>query len=309
MAMRVQPWDRENNFGRLQYFTPLRYPGGKAKLSPFVKKLIETSNLSDGQYVEPYAGGAGLALELLLHEYVSHIYINDISKPIYAFWDSVLNHTEKLCRLIYKTPVTVDVWEKQKKIFSKESSANTLKLGFATFFLNRTNRSGILSGGIIGGKKQNGPWKIDARYNNLELIRRIQAIANMKARISLTCEDAKEFIAKGKSIWPKKTLIYLDPPYYKKEKNLYHHTYKHEDHEIISNIIRKNRKQHWLVSYDNVPQIRRMYSGHKRLSYNIGYTVRKRSVGQEVMFFCDSLNIPPVTRQMQEVSRNTLKRQ
>ena len=301
--MKKRPWDGMGNSGRLQYFTPLRYPGGKAKVAPFIKKLIEESKLSDGQYIEPYAGGAGLALELLLHKYVSYIHINDISKPVHAFWDSVLNHTEKLCRLIYNTPVSVDTWSEQKRIFNKKPLNNPVKFGFATFFLNRTNHSGILSGGIIGGKKQDGPWKIDARYNNLELIRRIEAIADMRERISLTCQDAAEFITSGKSVWPKKTLIYLDPPYYRRDKNLYHHTYKHEDHEKMSKIIKKNRKQSWVVSYDNVPEIHEMYHECQHLSYNISYTVRERSVGREVMFFCDSLNVPPAMGQMQEISR------
>lgn len=39
---------------RLVHFTPLRYPGGKAKLSEYVKEIIRANKLYDGEYVEPY---------------------------------------------------------------------------------------------------------------------------------------------------------------------------------------------------------------------------------------------------------------
>ncbi len=142
---------------RLVHFTPLRYPGGKAKLSAYVKSLMKENALLDGEYVEPYAGGAAIALELLFHEYVSRIHINDVSKPLHAFWKSVLDHTEELCRLVMKTPLTVEQWDKQRRILDFPEGHSTLELGFATFFLNRTNRSGILNGGIHRGPRSKRP--------------------------------------------------------------------------------------------------------------------------------------------------------
>src|SRR5205809_1015321 len=126
---------------RSGHFTPLRYPGGKAKLAAYVKLLLKENRLLDGEYVEPYAGGCGIALELLLHEYVSRVHINDISRPIYAFWKSVLDHADSLCRLIADTPLTVSSWDKQRRIFDNSKDQDVVTLGFATFFLNRTNRS------------------------------------------------------------------------------------------------------------------------------------------------------------------------
>src|ERR1035438_4669446 len=178
---------------RLIHFTPLRYPGGKAKLASYVKSLMKENRLLDGEYVEPYAGGAAIALELLFHEYVSRIHINDVSRPVYAFWKSALRHTEELCRLVSNTPLTVTHWDKQKQIPEKPKDCSDLDLGFATFFLNRTNRSGILNGGVIGGRDQTGPWKIDARFNAKELVHRIEAIARMGSRIDLTRQDALRF--------------------------------------------------------------------------------------------------------------------
>jgi len=256
---------------------------------------MKANALVDGEYVEPYAGGAGIALELLFHEYASRIHINDISRPVHAFWTSVLHHTEELCRMVADTALTVEAWDIQKHIFANQADYDDLALGFATFFLNRTNRSGILNGGIIGGRDQTGPWKIDARFNPPELTYRIRSIASLKGRIRLTCQDALRFLKSGISRWPKKTLIYLDPPYYVKGRDLYHDFYEREDHEKVSSFVTDRiTTQKWIVSYDNVPPIRELYHGCRRVVYDIGYSARSSRHGEEVMFFCDGLEIPPL---------------
>jgi DNA adenine methylase len=280
---------------RLIHFTPLRYPGGKAKLALYIKRLMKVNQLLDGEYVEPYAGGAGIALELLFHEYVSRIHINDVSLPVYAFWKAVLNHTDELCRLVVDTPLTVKVWDKQKVILGNAADYDDLALGFATFFLNRTNRSGILNGGIIGGRDQTGPWKIDARYNARELVHRIQSIARMKDRIHLTRRDALRFLKSGVTRWPQKTLIYLDPPYYAKGRDLYYDFYEPKDHAYVADFVQKNIKlQRWIVSYDNDPAIRQLYKSSPHIVYDIGYSARSSRIGSEVMFFGKGLKVPPI---------------
>lgn len=278
---------------RLVHYTPLRYPGGKAKLAAFVKEIIEQNELVDGHYAEPYAGGAAIALELLFHEYVSHIHINDVSRPVCAFWKSVLSHTDRLTKLIRDTPLTVTAWDKQKLILTHPEDHDDVKLGFATFYLNRTNRSGILNGGIIGGRDQSGPWKIDARYNTAELIFRIESIAKLGRRITLSCKDAAVFLKTRVKTFPAKTLIYLDPPYYIKGKDLYLDYYSHDDHERIAHLVTERiRCQKWIVSYDNVKAIRSLYTRYRRIAYGLSYSARDARDGAEVMFFCDDLVIP-----------------
>ena len=175
------------------FYSPLRYPGGKGRLSQYVIDLIEMNSLTGGHYVEPYAGGAGIAITLLYLEYVSHIHLSDLSKSVFSFWCSVKTEPEAMCRLIKDTPVTVREWERQKAI-QTSPDADMLALGFSTFFLNRTNRSGILRGGIIGGRKQTGAWKIDTRFKREVLIQRIEKIASYGPRISLYNKDAAEFL-------------------------------------------------------------------------------------------------------------------
>src|SRR5262249_11853953 len=271
---------------RLVHFTPLRYPGGKGKLAAYVKEIIRNNKLYDGEYVEPYAGGAAIALELLFQQYVFQIRINDVSHHVYSFWKSVLNDTDELCRLVRNTRLSVASWDRQKNIFANPCDHDYVKVGFATFFLNRTNRSGILNGGIIGGRDQSGPWKIDARYNARELVFRIESIAKMKRRIKLTRSDAISFLKFGLPTWPRKTLVYLDPPYYNQGRELYYDYYKAKNHVDVAGLIgSKMRDRFWIVSYDNVPAIRKLYSRFRRIVYNVGYTAREMRTGKEVMFF------------------------
>lgn len=289
---------------RLVHFTPLRYPGGKGKLAAYVKEIIGANKLFDGEYVEPYAGGAAIGLELLFQEYVSRIHINDLSRPVYSFWKAVLNDTEVLCRLVKNTRLTVAAWDRQKRVFSHPYDHSYVQLGFAAFFLNRTNRSGILNGGIIGGRDQTGPWKIDARYNVDELIFRIESIAKMRRRIKLTRSDALALLRYGLSRWTRKTLIYLDPPYYERGRELYYDYYQPTDHDDLATFIRTNMEnQAWIVSYDHVAPIRKLYSEFRGVVYNVGYTARENRVGKEAMFFSPKLVIPALVGPIKQVSK------
>ena len=219
------------------YSSPLRYPGGKAQLANFVKLIYRQNNLLDGHYVEPYAGGASVALALLFHEDASEIHITDLSKSVYAFWHSVLNETESLCDLIRDTAVTVEEWNRQKEIQGQVETAPLLELGFSTFFLNRTNRSGIINGGIIGGKDQDGEWKIDARFNKATLIARIKKIARYRRRINLYNKDASDFLRVILPTLPVTTLVNLDPPYFVKGQGLYEDYYQPEDHADVARLV------------------------------------------------------------------------
>jgi len=271
----------------MSFHTPLRYPGGKGRLAQFMGELIETNGLTGGHYIEPYAGGAGIAVTLLYLEYVSRIHLNDLNRSIHAFWHSVLNEPEALCRLILDTRPTIEEWYAQRAV-QIDPDASPLALGFSTFFLNRTNRSGIILGGVIGGKEQNGPWKIDARYNKNDLIRRIERIASYKSRISLYNLDAVDLIKDVLPTLPRQSLVYLDPPYYVKGKGLYEDHYSHTDHAQIAALV-SDIPQKWIVSYDNVEPIRALYSAHHQEIFGLRYSAGSRYEGKEVMVFCPSL--------------------
>ncbi len=269
--------------------SPLRYPGGKIRLANFVKYMLVQNDLVGGTYVEAYAGGAGIAWRLLFDNFVHDVYINDINRSVHSFWHSVFNHTEELCRLIQDTPITMDEWHRQKARQSAQD-VGILDLGFSTFFLNRTNHSGILQGGVIGGKNQAGNYKLDARYNQIDLIVKIQKIASYQDRVRLYRQDALEFINNVIPTLPLRTLIYLDPPYYQKGAALYESHYSHDDHVAVATAL-QNIAHKWIVSYDNTPKIREIYAHYRNNVYELPYNAAERYNGQEIIFFSGDLNI------------------
>jgi DNA adenine methylase len=270
--------------------TPMRYPGGKGRLTQYVIDIIKLNKLIGGHYVEPYAGGAGVAISLLYLEYADHIHLNDLNKSVYAFWKSACDEPEALCKLVRDKPLTVAQWKKQKAIQTAKD-VSTLELGFSTLYLNRTNRSGIINGGIIGGKNQTGKWKIDARFNREDLIRRIQKIGSYSPRITLHNMDAEQFITNELPNIPKRSLVYLDPPYFGKGSELYENHYQRKDHAVIAALVAKI-KQKWIVSYDNVRAIRKLYAGFEQETFGLRYSVHDRYRGREVMISCPGLKTP-----------------
>lgn len=274
-------------------YSPLRYPGGKAPFAPFIAKLMEKNGLIGGHYLEPYAGGAGVALELLFEGQASHIHINDADPAIYAFWMSVTKHSEELLALLESTPITMEEWFRWRLVLREESKATMVEKGFATLFLNRTNRSGILKAGVIGGKNQDGDYKLDARFKKDVVAARIEAVAKRARNISVYCEDSLLLLKRCAEFLPKQSLIYLDPPYYVKGKGLYRNYYEHDDHVAIAKKLQqKSFKWPWVVSYDNAEEICAMYQMSQSLSYGLNYTAQRRYVGNEVMFFGQNIVVP-----------------
>lgn len=272
--------------------SPLRYPGGKGRLAQYVIDLIEMNGSVGGHYVETYAGGAGIAITLLYLDYVSHVHLNDLDKAVYSFWRAVTEQPDALVRLIRNTDLNLEERNRQKSIY-RDPHSSTLELGFATFYLNRTNRSGIIHGGVIGGNSQEGIYKIDARFNKVDLIRRIEKIACYASRISLYNKDTADFIECDLNQIPNKTLVYLDPPYYANGSRLYRNTYKHDDHAKIASLV-ENITQPWIVSYDNAPQICELYSRFRQQKFGLGYSANNRYRGTEVMIFSHGLKIPGI---------------
>lgn len=274
-------------------YTPLRYPGGKARFAPFIAQIMETNDLSGGHYLEPYAGGAGVALELLFHKVCSHAHINDLDPAVYDFWVSVTNYPEQILKLLHDTPIDMEQWHYWRSVMRGEITVGQSERGFATLFMNRTNRSGILKGGVIGGKEQSGIYKLDARYKKDVLAARIKKIADHAAHISVYHEDALSLLSRCKEILPLKSLIYLDPPYYVKGQGLYRNFYEHEDHEKIAKLLQGSRfTRPWIVSYDNVTEIQQMYALSKTMSYDLNYSAQTQYVGSEIMLFSRRLSVP-----------------
>jgi DNA adenine methylase len=270
--------------------SPLRYPGGKQVIAPVLARLIKLNGLEGCGYAEPYAGGAGAALSLLFSGYVRSLRLNDADPAVAAMWLSILGKTEEFVQRINSIPLSVAEWRIQRAIYLKADPGSVLDLGFATFYLNRVNRSGIIkNAGPIGGIEQVGSWKIDARFNRFELAKRVRRVASYRKKISLQNLDALEFL---RSVQSDKVFVYLDPPYFEKGKKLYLNHYKMSDHCDLSLFLREPRPFKWVMSYDDTPEIRNLYKGFRKTRFSLAYSVRDSRIGSELLISGRNIVLP-----------------
>ncbi len=282
--------------------TPLRYPGGKTALSTYFAHLIEYNGVSKCTYVEPFAGGAGAALKLLCEQRVDKLVLNDADPAIYAFWAAILRQPDAFIRLVEGTPVTIDNWKRQRAIYRDPHSHSILELGFSTFYLNRCNRSGIIgNGSAIGGLAQEGPWRIDARFNKETQIKRIELIAKKSKEISVYNLDALAFLKKHIVHAPDTDnfFIYLDPPYFVKGSRLYLNKFSADDHLELSRFLKTIRSLKWILSYDNAPEIREHYKWAPHKYFSLRYSAQHVRIASELMIYSSSLKRPPTEAHLQ----------
>ncbi len=283
----------------MKYASPLRYPGGKAGLTGFLSDVIDLNNLRGCTYYEPYAGGAGAALNLLKNEVVSELYLNDADHRINAFWNSALYESERFVEKIRSVPLTMEEWYQQQQICSRPKLYRNFEVGFAAFFMNRCNRSGVLTGsGPIGGYKQQGKWRLDVRFYRETLIERILDLERMKNRIHISSADAIDFL---KGTLPRghrrgRIFVYLDPPYVNKGQRLYLNAYNAEGHSQLAKYLEKQTILPWIMSYDDSELVRNLYSDQNIASMPIRYSLQIKRSARELIIAPHRIAIPQTCR-------------
>lgn len=271
-------------FGTL---SPLRYPGGKAALAGLFADLIAGLQLRSTTYVEPYAGGAGAGIALLRRGLVDHLVVNDFDTAVHAFWFAAVHRTEEFVELVRSVPLTIPEWKRQREIYRADDDTDRLALGFAFFYLNRTNRSGVLRGGVIGGLDQTGTYKIDARFNRDTLADRISAIGALRDHITVSDLDGRQVIldyAHDPDVF-----MYIDPPYVQAGSRLYLNAFDTRDHTALAEAVGQIDRAHWLMTYDTASLIERLYARHYQSRYDLNYSARYPGRAAELMIASDDV--------------------
>lgn len=276
--------------------SPLRYPGGKFRLYRFIRQIIQNLESSKCTYVEPFAGGAGVAVSLLIENAVDKVIINDYDKAIYSFWRAIKEEPQNLIQKIQETPITIEEWKKQVRIY-KETKKYTLELAFATLFLNRTNRSGILNAGPIGGHAQQGEWKLNVRFNKEDIIEKINSISKQRNKLYIYNKDCISFLRKLSKINNENFFFYFDPPYYNKGQKLYKNFLTPKDHIKIYETIKNEIHFPWLLTYDDIPEIEELYKEFERRRFDLTYSASNKGTASELMIF-SNIEICPSAKQM-----------
>nr|WP_301003537.1 DNA adenine methylase [Arsukibacterium sp.] len=282
--------------------SPFRYPGGKGKLSKFLALFLTSNDLKGTKFVEPFCGGAGGSLPLLEAGIISKLILNDANPFIAEFWQSAINHTASLTKEIRKVNVNLKSWHKYRDIFEGNVDSSDLDKALSVFFLNRTNRSGILHAGPIGGQAQNGNYLIDCRFNKVDLIQRIENIAKLRRNIVVKSEDASSLVFK---LDKENCFIYADPPYVKEGKNIYKkYCFNSYQHTAFSNAI-KHQNNPWLISYDDDPLVHELYAKSGINVIELSYVMNKARVGRELLIASSTMKMPIIGSEKSDESMLT----
>lgn len=271
--------------------SPLRYPGGKSALAGLLSQIRRLNGLGDRAIAEPFAGGAGASLTLLYLEETHEIYVNDADPAIHDFWWSLVNRRQTFVDMLSRTRVSMAEWRRQRDVYRNRGRVSRLRRGFSAFYLNRCNRSGIITnGGPIGGVKQTGKWKLDARFNKPELRRRCEKVAEYRDRVHVSGRDGIEFI---KGLDAESTLFFIDPPYFVKGQTLYLNALDEEYHITLSTQLKTMSDAAWVLTYDDCPEIRRLYRGWATIRpFSLRYTAAERRSGKEVLITPKWIRLP-----------------
>lgn len=271
--------------------SPLRYPGGKSSMTGLVRDIRRLNGLGSRSIAEPFAGGAGASLNLLYLEETPEVHINDADQAVRDFWWSVVHRTKQFVALLESVPLSIEEWQRQRDIYRKRGRVSALARGFATFYLNRCNRSGIIvNGGPIGGIRQTGTWKIDARFNRADLRRRCLKLAEFKERLHVTGEDGLAFVRR---LVRDDVVFVIDPPYFEKGPTLYLNALDATYHERLRDQLWEMRDKPWVLTYDDCPQVRKLYEGWAAVRpFSLRYTAARRQKGREVLITPKHLALP-----------------
>lgn len=287
----------------MRFISPRRYPGGKGRLAPYISTLMSWQDPLPEVDAEPFAGGAGVALKLLVDHEVESIHINDLNPGQAAFWRSIFENSGQFAELIDGEPVDLDAWARWRAVYEAPAGHDDMTLGFATFFLNRTNRSGILTARPIGGLEQTGTWKIDARFNRADLARRVRFLGKFSDRVLVTELDARAMIGSLDEAASARYFLYVDPPYLVQGDQLYMNGLSADDHQEVADALSETSAR-WLLTYDADARVTAtLYATHRCLEFDIQHNAHRHHLGQEYAVFSPSVIVPDDTVVMSGLGR------
>jgi DNA adenine methylase len=282
-----------------RYASPLRYPGGKARMAPWLTDTFEALlwPMDVEIWLEPFGGGAGAALTALASGRVPEAWIVEANPALAAFWTTVMNDGPAMADRVERTVPTLGMFQDSRQTVAAALDGeriDTFKLGLAAFILNRCSRSGMIlpSVGPIGGKAQTGLHTVAARFNAAALADRIRTVHALGDRFKVFAGDGISFLedlpASGVQ---DEVFCFVDPPYIGVGNDLYAIGMDDDLHQRLANALNRLTAP-WLLTYDAHPQIPQLYPDSQVLEFDIPHTAGSSRVGTEYLVLGPGMGAP-----------------
>jgi DNA adenine methylase len=280
--------------------SPLRYPGGKRRLAPYIVETLRLNGLRPHLYIEPFAGGASVAIQLLHENMVEQIALGEKDPMVAGFWKAVFTDHERLIAELRRLEPTLENWTYYRRTRPRTP------LGWAVkcLFLNRTSFSGILSptAGPIGGHQQTSEYTIGCRFPIKRLEQRITQIAAYANRVAFIHEgDWQEVVGRTRQLGYTHDQIfyYLDPPFYEKAERLYRYYFYEPDHQMLHHQL-SELDANYILSYDAAEPIVARYSsngnGPRHVDLLYSATARGELIEARELIISNLPHLPTHTR-------------
>ena len=252
--------------------TPLRYPGGKTWLLDYVKAFARFHKLSSTTIVEPYGGSASISVGLIRSQLVTDATVCERDPLIVAFWNVAIHRNEELIEYLSSLEINMETWYGLRRYLDLEKTnlQNELEAAGAFLFFNRTNYSGIIKGGPLGGKKQLSKYKLNCRFNKGRIADKIRSLKALEDKLKIIQIDGLEYMKNHALQSPDNVFFYVDPPYYGAGKDLYRFYFTDFDHQQLSAFL-TGTEIPWLLSYDDAEFIRNLYQKKSNLPVYTDY--------------------------------------
>lgn len=278
--------------------SPLRYPGSKRRLAKYIDEMIHANNLQPDLFVEVFAGGASVSLQLLANKTVQQIGLIEKDPLVAAFWKVVFskNDVNWLISQIEEIEITLEKWQAFKNTVPDDQRMRAL----ACLYLNRTSFSGILapSSGPLGGYEQQSDYPIDCRFPRETLIKRIQQANALRDKVAFVWQvdwaAGLKRIAQKQQVGklPLDALFYFDPPFFAKAEKLYSYYFTNGDHTKLRDAI-VSLNQNWVLSYDYCDRVEELYTDnaptHIEMLYSAAQNGGQREAKEVILTNLDQL--------------------
>lgn len=284
-----------------RWVSPLRYPGGKARMTPFLTDLFVQQHgvlLDIEVWIEPFAGGAGAGLGLLDQGVITDLWLVERNPGLAAFWRTVAHDGERFAATVRSTTASMKTWHHSREVLAAREAGESVDddaLALAAFVVNRCSRSGMVNSkvGPIGGKGQSGRWTVESRWSPGSLADRIEHIARSGSGILIHEVDAIDYISEltGSGV-EDEVFLFVDPPYVREGNGLYQHGMSMDQHQDLADALRSCPAP-WLLTYDDEPVVKDvLYPEERIIEYDIAHTANKQRIDREWAVLSDRTCFP-----------------
>lgn len=275
------------------HISPLRYPGGKSRIWEHLAAQYTQAPLGELDaeiWFEPFAGGLGAGLKMLQESIIGELWFCEANRGLGALWGELVANPTALIDTVSSLPerMSLDVYQEALAVLAAPDSYPQLQVAVAALVVNRCSRSGMVTPttGPIGGKQQDGKYRVGDRWNLPRTISTLEKLAPLTRYMRFVGPDGISALAGlPNSGFAEEVFVFADPPYVGAGQRLYQHGLDESGHRALADALHDLDETHWVLAYDEAPLVRELYEGLHIQEYTLHHTANRSKSGAELLIY------------------------